>query len=661
MGTVWLVRHLGFDSDRALKLIISGIALDQQVRARFKREAHIMDRLNHPNVVRVYDTRLSKDTAFIEMEYIQGQSLEQLLKLRPGVPMPLPWVTDLLDQLCDVLQTAMDAGIIHRDLKPSNLMVVEGRTPGTKFLKLLDFGIAKIREKDDVRTLTGCFIGTPHYSSPEQIQGEELDARSDLYSVGVILYELLTGHRPFGGPLSSVIYHQVVSPPPPFESWDPDIAVPPEVERVVMQCLAKRRDERPQSPRELAERFHRALDEASRRPSPSPTPVDRRTRRATRRLLACLALAVAAVAIVQIGSRLGIWTSVPRAWSASRSNDPTGGHEGRQDISKQIAVWKGRGYRVDPGGGTSGGWPAILVSEAENLRFRRMPGGIYLPEGFKPGEETDPLDGFPRTLVREDGQTFLRIAGGPFIMGDFDEPIAADVDDPTRPSHAVKLSGYYIQKTEVTNGEFERYLEDIGYNVCAEWAKRYNRLKSLLGEEEARKHPAVGIPWSIATSYARKRGGRLPTEAQWEFAARSRGLNLRRVWEFLGDRQEPVRQLANIDNVGANDFGTEAVGSYQLDATVQGVLDLTGNVREWCRDVYRPYVRGAAPESDPDIEPAPDGQGRDRRVLRGGSFSSPPELGQTTNRDEPLEPGEAKLDVGFRLVIECPAGPSHAS
>src|SRR3954451_8755627 len=125
MGSVWLVRHVEFNSERALKLIVSGIATDPQVRARFRREARIMDRLDHPNAVRVYDARMGEDVAFIVMEYLRGRSLNQLLE--PGVAMPLDWVADLLEQLCDVLQAANDAGIIHRDLKPSNLMLVDGR------------------------------------------------------------------------------------------------------------------------------------------------------------------------------------------------------------------------------------------------------------------------------------------------------------------------------------------------------------------------------------------------------------------------------------------------------------------------------------------------------------------------------------------------------
>ena len=261
MGAVWLVRYLGLGVPRALKLIIPGIAFDPQARARFKHEAQVMAWLSHPNAVIVHNARMSKDAAFIEMEYIRGQSLNKLM--RPGMPMPLNWVARILEQLCDVLLYAHDRGIVHQDLKPSNLMLLDGRPPGQEWLKVLDFGIAQILgatdHEVDVRTRPGRFLGTAAYSSPEQLVGELADARSDLYAVGVMLYEFLTGYRPFTGTLASILNDHMFTPPP-FSEVNPNAQVPPEVEQVVLRCLAKNPDERYQSARELWEAFKAALE-----------------------------------------------------------------------------------------------------------------------------------------------------------------------------------------------------------------------------------------------------------------------------------------------------------------------------------------------------------------------------------------------------------------
>ncbi|MBX6316183.1 MAG: serine/threonine protein kinase, partial [Isosphaeraceae bacterium] len=260
MGSVWLVRHLELDALRALKLIDPRIAADPQVRGRFKREAQLMARLDHPHAASVHDARLTQGAAFIEMEYIRGQSLSRLLT--PGGPMPLDWTGRVLEQLCDVLQAAHDRGIVHRDLKPSNMMLVEDRPPGKEFLKVLDFGIAKIlspdgTSPDDLTTRSGAALFTPQYASPEQVIGGAIDTRSDLYSVGVILYELLTGYRPFAGP--HVTYQHLSTPAPRFAERNPAVVVPPEIEQLVLRCLAKNPAERPQSARELFEEFQRAL------------------------------------------------------------------------------------------------------------------------------------------------------------------------------------------------------------------------------------------------------------------------------------------------------------------------------------------------------------------------------------------------------------------
>jgi serine/threonine protein kinase len=275
MGIVWLVRHLDLDTLRALKTIVGAIMSSTEVSSRFRREARIMARFSHPNAVTVHDARFAQGLTFIDMEYIRGQPISHLLT--PGVPMPLDWTARILEQLCDVLQVAHEQGIVHRDIKPSNLMLLGGRPDGREFLKVLDFGISKIMGIDDeshrkhwrhepgpesnpdnLATQHGSFIGTPAYTSPEQVLGRA-DTRSDLYSAGVVLYELLTGHRPWGGSNMDVLRFHLNETPPPFTAKNPDVKVPHEIEQLVLRCLAKDPNDRPQSARELAEQFLWAL------------------------------------------------------------------------------------------------------------------------------------------------------------------------------------------------------------------------------------------------------------------------------------------------------------------------------------------------------------------------------------------------------------------
>jgi eukaryotic-like serine/threonine-protein kinase len=262
MGRVYLARQLDLGRQVVVKVMHDHIAADPKFRERFTRETLLMARFQHPYAVTLYDASLNDPQGpCIVMEYIRGISLDQLLqnngRLTPGR------VGRLLYQLCEVLQAAHTLGIVHRDLKPANLMIVDPDTP-YELLKVMDFGLAKPLTPDQfakiTQTHTEFAVGTPGYMCPEQARGEEMDGRGDLYSVGVILYELLTGRLPFAGRSTmDLLLAHVTEEAPPFSFMAADAGVSPGVEKVVQTCLAKRPDDRPRSARELAEKFEAAL------------------------------------------------------------------------------------------------------------------------------------------------------------------------------------------------------------------------------------------------------------------------------------------------------------------------------------------------------------------------------------------------------------------
>jgi serine/threonine-protein kinase len=217
------------------------------------------------------------------MEYVQGRTIHDILvaarkrtDLDPSAPLlPLDWIVKVLDQLTDVLEEAHEKGIVHRDLKPNNLMLLDGRKPSREYLKVLDFGLAGIRDDPDNAAnmvLTQGFIGTPSYGSPEQaLNRQDIDGRADIYSVGVMLYEFVTGRLPFKGVHFQVMHQHATVPPPPFQEINPKLRALPELERAILKAMAKDRDQRQQTARELFDEVARAIEDIQGR-SPGASP-----------------------------------------------------------------------------------------------------------------------------------------------------------------------------------------------------------------------------------------------------------------------------------------------------------------------------------------------------------------------------------------------------
>jgi serine/threonine-protein kinase len=265
MGSVYRAVHVMLDKTVAVKVIKNELVTSDEVVARFQREARAASNLNHPNIVSVYDLgQTPEGTLYIAMEFIDGPSLKEVIR-RNG---PLtPWDSiDILRQVASALSSAHRKQIVHRDLKSDNLMLAsEG---DRKVVKLVDFGIAKTFDESTQLTAAGYMLGTPHYMSPEQAAGRPVDHRADLYSLGVILYEMITGEVPFGdAAVTSVLVRLATEVPPIPSARRPDLRVLPALDAVAMRCLEKDPERRFQSADEFADALERALAEINSQPT----------------------------------------------------------------------------------------------------------------------------------------------------------------------------------------------------------------------------------------------------------------------------------------------------------------------------------------------------------------------------------------------------------
>jgi serine/threonine-protein kinase len=299
MADVYLAEDQELGRRVAIKILNGRHANDAQFIERFRREAKNAAALNHPNIVSIYDRGEAEDTYYIAMEYLDGRTLKELIVGRGAAPINV--AIEYARQILSALRFAHRHGIVHRDIKPHNVLVDgEGR------VKVTDFGIA--RAGTSQMTETGSIVGTAQYLSPEQAQGREVDQRSDLYSLGIVLYELLTGKTPFEGetPVEIAMKHLSNTPKPPSK-LRPD--VPPELDMVVMRALAKNPDERYQS----ADEMEGDLDRVARGARVSAATVDTATQVMRRAPVAAAADATAATMIAAPAATAATSVVPPRA------------------------------------------------------------------------------------------------------------------------------------------------------------------------------------------------------------------------------------------------------------------------------------------------------------------------------------------------------------
>lgn len=582
MGKVYRATHIHIGHTVAIKILHSQLASDQTAIERFRREAMAAAQIQHPNAVAVTDFGVMKETgmAYLVMEFLTGIELRQRIKEKKQLDYEETFL--IVHQTCSALQAAHVKGIIHRDLKPDNIWMLKSEDEIPR-IKVLDFGIAKLMTDTEMNQLTqqGMIVGTPYYMSPEQCRSEELDARSDIYSLGIILYEMLTGQVPFIAttPVGVVLKHANEAPKPLRELRS---SIPEPLEAVVLRALQKERKDRQESATVLAQEFEAALYEAGIElkvlgtntpqaifPGAIPYPTFR-----THSLSPERSRANRSAEMAKAPSPAPEGSSAPAAAGAKKRSTT-------RNLFKDTALGVPLADRLTKK--TSLAIGALLI-------VALIAGIIWLPQDREAVQQEPPVAVPP--AKQPDPPVpggMLLIRGGIFMMGD-----DASTDADARPAHEVRVTDLLLDETEVTNQQYQRFVKETGRPAPPHW------INGEFPSGEANL-PVWSVSWEDAKAFAAWAKKRLPTEAEWEYAARGSG-NLKYPW---GPDWSP--RYSNSKEDGRDK--PVAVGSYPGGKSWCGAYDMAGNVSEWVEDEYRPYRFSLAPP-DPG-----------NRVYRGGAYN----------------------------------------
>ena len=606
----------------AVKILHTEQGDDAHAAERFRREARAAARLKHPNAVSIYDFGVSSDgLQFLVMELVEGKSLREVTKTQG--PLDPALVAEIAFQICAALDEAHRQHIVHRDVKPDNIIV--NFTPAGLRVKVLDFGIAKLRDDTASHlTQTGSVMGTPHYMSPEQCLGEELDSRADIYSVGIVVYELLCGRVPFNSPISTaVVVQHVNQPPPSLLGINPTI--PAEIEAVVFHALEKSRHARPATAGTLAQE----LLSASRRPAVQLAgapggleprvilprqnwPVDEQTIERKPDVHPAAMPETLHMASPQLG--------VPSLGGAVRNTAANGATETlRLKRSKALKY------------GSAAALATILVASLLGLLIWRLQpqDKTRKNENTSGGQVTSgepatvaPVKGNPvpagNSLTTPPGM--VSVKGERFLMG------SGEGDSDSKPPHMVMVKSFYLDTNEVTCQDYKKFIDESGHPAPKTWVNgTYPTGTALL--------PVTSVSWEDAVAYAEWNKKRLPTEAEWELAARGRE-GLRYPW---GNSWQAA--CANADEEGQARQRLAVVGSHNCVSPF-GANDLIGNAWEWTASDWVPYPGGQLQR-----------QAKGEKVIRGGGWDTPRNIATAIYRSGWVGPGDK---TGFRCAKDAP-------
>jgi serine/threonine protein kinase len=632
MGVVYRVWDLKRNVPLAMKVLHADLAEDPSVYKRFKREANALKKLTHPNIVPFYGVEESRGTAFLLERFVDGPTLKDLLKQRQGTPIPVNEALTYLKVLSAALGYAHANGVVHCDVKPDNVMVDQGG-----HIYLTDFGIA--RHVESTTTTLGT-AGTPAYMAPEQIRGDAVTPATDVYALGIMLYEMLTGQRPFRGDekesessgataAERIRYGHVALPPPDPRLINPDM--PEELASVILIALSKDMDSRFPSINKLF-------------------------------LAACAAVDVEPEAIPD---RIIIPETIGSGYAGDAGGEISRGRRGvkfptfQQIFSNhQRMVWIFAGIGILTllltsfffGSKYSGSAPMPTASPSPSVRATtqqtstrvviekmntQVPTRTKTPSPIPTRTPIPTPTSTPLMLVinPSDAAEAVYIPAGEFLMGSNPktDPYFYGAEGP---EHLIYLDGYWIYRTEVTNGMYQKCVDQKSCPLptCMNSSTRadyYNNPKFV-------DYPVVCVTWRMALAYCQWAGGSLPTEAEWEKAGRGTDGRL-----FSWGNQAPTSDLANWGN-----RDTTAVGSFPAGASPYGVYDMSGNVIEWVFDYFQPLYYDSSPYENPR-GPASG----ETRVYRSGSFQNEDRALRVVMRGSRRET-HSNIDIGFRCALD---------
>ena len=602
MGVLYRAHDTHLDRTVAIKILRPETVGDPERKRRFVIEAKAASALNHPNIITIHDIDTARSSEglvdFIAMEYVEGQSMDQLIA---GRGLPVEKALGYAVQISTALAAAHAAGIIHRDIKPANIMV----TPAGQ-VKVLDFGLAKLVEHLDEAAPTvsaarpteeGTILGTLAYMSPEQAEGKPVDARSDVFSFGAVLYEMLAGQRPFQGDSRlSIIASLLRDAPAPLKALRMD--VPPDVERIILRCLEKKREARYPSGVELSN------DLASLQfglGAPSLIVALHRPKAAIAAALLLLSLAGAGTWLWVRSSR----TRWARNWALPEITRLL--EQERPLAASRLLLQAERYIPEDPQ------FQRIVREQAHFVSFQTDPAGanVHLKDYLAVDEEWELIGTSPVQNVRVLGSNFrCKISKEGFqpaeavvfwfqpIFNYRLEPAATSRPGMVRVQKGsyrfgkaplVKLDEYWLDKYEVTHRQFKEFVDRGGYQKreywknpfvhdgrTISWEQAMMRFRDATGRPgpatwelgtyatERGDFPVGGVSWYEAAAYAEFAGKSLPTIYHWRYAA------------GIGDASLPILRVSNFGGKAIARVGShEGVGPY-------GTYDMAGNIKEWC-------------------------------------------------------------------------------